>query len=138
MRIKATCGLVLALIASAAAAGPLEDQVTRAYSAWDAAFNKADGKAVAAFYAPDSIFLPANHEVIKGPGGVETFFTGLFGAGVTGHKLDLIDAKGDGNTVVAAAKWSAKAGDKEIGGIATHVFEKQSDGSMKLRMHTFR
>ena len=136
--MKAFFGLVAALITSAAAAaGPLEDQVTRAYADWDAAFNKADGKAVAAFYVRDSIFLPANHEIIKGPGGVETFFTGLFGAGVAGHKLDLIDAKGDGNTVVAAAKWSAKAGDKAIGGIATHVFEKQSDGNLKLRLHTF-
>ena len=110
MTMKAFFAPVFVLITSAAAAGPLEDDVTRAYAAWDAAFNKAAGKAVAAFYVRDSIFLPANHEVIKGPGGFETFFTGLFGAGVAGHKLDLIDSKGDGNTVVAAAKWSAKAG----------------------------
>jgi uncharacterized protein (TIGR02246 family) len=130
--------LCFALMAPAAvkAASP-EEQVKAAYAAWDAAFNKADGKAVAVFYAGDSLFLPANHEVIKGPGGVEKFFTGLFENGVTGHKLELIEVIADGNTIIAAAKWSAKAKDKPIGGIVTHVFTKQRDGSLKLRLHTF-
>ena len=41
-----------------------------------------------------------------------------------------------------AAKWSAKgkdaAGtDQPWGGVATHIFEKQADGTLKLRLHTF-
>ena len=61
--------------------------------------------------------------MIKGPAGVEKFFAGLFGAGVTGHKLELIEANGEGSTVVAAAKWSAKGKDgASLGGIATHEF----------------
>jgi hypothetical protein len=31
--------------------------------------------------------------------------------GVTGHKIELIGAKGDGNIVFGAAKWSAKGKD---------------------------
>jgi hypothetical protein len=37
----------------------------------------------------------------------------------------------------AAAKWSAKAGDKDIGGVATHIFERQPGGALKLKLHTF-
>ncbi|MFA1678178.1 DUF4440 domain-containing protein [Rhizobium mongolense] len=135
--------LCICLFAFAPAkADPIDDEVKAAYSAWDAAFNKADAKAVAAFYTDNAIFLPATHDVIKGPGGVEKFFGGIFGMGVTGHKLELIEAQGDGKLLVGTAKWSAKGkdakgADQPWAGVATHVFEKQADGSLKLRVHTF-
>jgi uncharacterized protein (TIGR02246 family) len=125
-----------------AVADEVEDQVKTAYSAWDAAFNKKDAKAIAAFYTDDAYFLPPTHKVIEGPKAVGEFFSGLFKGGVTGHKLKMIEANGNGNIVYAAAKWSAKGKDdkgkaKELSGLATHVFEKQSDGSLKLKLQTF-
>jgi ketosteroid isomerase-like protein len=27
--------------------------------------------------------------------------------------------------------------DQPLGGVATHVFERQSDGSLKIKLHTF-
>jgi uncharacterized protein (TIGR02246 family) len=125
-----------------AIAGSPEADVGAAYAAWDAAFNKADAKALAAFYADDAVFLPATHDVVKGPAGVQKFFEGIFGMGVTAHKLDLIEAHGDGNLVYGTAKWSANGKDasgkdQPWGGIATHIFARQSDGSLKLELHTF-
>lgn len=80
--------------------------------------------------------------MLKGPPGVEKFFTGLFGAGVTNHKLELIKAHGDGTMLYGTAKWSAQGKDNNgqpatFSGIAMHVFEKQADGSWKLRAQTF-
>jgi uncharacterized protein (TIGR02246 family) len=134
--------LCICLFSFAPAKADPNDEVKAAYSAWDAAFNNADAKAIAAFYTDDAIFLPATHDVIKGPAGVEKFFGGLFGMGVTGHKLELIEAQGEGNLLVGTAKWSAKGkdakgADQPWAGVATHVFEKQADGSLKLRVHTF-
>lgn len=132
-----------ALLASpAGAADAVSDQVKAAYAAWDAAFNKGDAKAVAAFYAADAKLLPPSHDVLEGPAGAEKFFGGLFANGVSGHKLEMIDADGGDALVAAAAKWSAQGKDASgkatsFGGVATHVFEKQADGSLKLRMHTF-
>ena len=119
-----------------------EGDIEPAYAAWDAAFAKGDAKAIAALYADDAIFLPATHDVIKGPSGVEKFFAGIFGMGVTDHKLELIDARGEGNLVFGAAKWSANGkdangADQPWAGIATHIFERQADGSLKLKLHTF-
>ena len=116
--------------------------VAAAYAAWDEAFNKSDAKALAAFYTDNAAFLPATHDVIRGPAGVEKFFGSIFGMGVTGHKLEVIEAQESGNIVFGAAKWSAKgkdaAGtDQPWGGVATHIFEKQADGTLKLRLHTF-
>ena len=123
-------------------AASIEEEVKAAYAAWDAAFNKSDAKAVAAFYSADATFLPPTHDVIEGPAGVEKFFAGLFGAGVTGHKLEIIKASGADKLIVAAAKWSAKGKDASgaptsVGGVATHAFEKQADGTLKLKLHTF-
>jgi uncharacterized protein (TIGR02246 family) len=120
----------------------VEEDVKAAYAAWDEALNKGDAKAVAAFYTDDATFLPATHDVIEGPAGVEQFFSGLISNGMKGHKLELIEADGEGDLIFAAAKWSAtgkdaNGADTPWGGAATHVFEKQDDGSLKLRLHTF-
>lgn len=123
------------------AADPKSD-VTKAYAAWDAAFNKSDAKAIAAEYLPNAKLLPPSHEVASGPAAIEKFFAELHKNGVTNHKLELIDAGGDDKVVFGTANWSAKGKDKEgkpatFSGIATHVFERQPDNSLKLRMHTF-
>lgn len=127
---------------SSARAQSVDEQVKAAYAAWDEAFNKGDAKAIAAFYTDNAAFLPATHDIIHGPGGVEKFFVGIFGMGVTGHKLELIEAQGEGNLMFGSAKWSANGkdangADQPWGGVATHIFEKQADGSLKLRLHIF-
>jgi ketosteroid isomerase-like protein len=123
------------------AADPKAD-VTAAYAAWDAAFNKGDAKAVAAAYLPDAKVLPPTHEVASGPAAIEKFFAGLHANGVTSHKLEMIDAGGDDKVIYGTANWSAKGKDKDgrpadFSGVATHVFERQPDNSLKLRLHTF-
>jgi hypothetical protein len=78
----------ICLFSSGPAKADPADEVKAAFSAWDAAFNDADAKAVAAFYTDDAIFLPAIHDVIKGPAGVEKFFGGVSGMGVTPWSFD--------------------------------------------------
>jgi len=41
--------------------GSPEDDVKAAYAAWNQAFGKDDARAIAAFYAPDALFLPVTH-----------------------------------------------------------------------------
>src|SRR5687767_4809200 len=120
----------------------VEREVQEAYQAWDAAFNKGSAERLASFYAEDAIFLPATHDVIKGPRGVSECVQGLFGMGVTGHKLEIIESHAAGNLFYAAARWSANGKDADgkdqpWGGIATHIFERQPDASLKLKLHTF-
>jgi ketosteroid isomerase-like protein len=123
-------------------ADAFEKQVKDAYSAWDAAFNSGDAKAVAAFYTENAYLLPATHDVIEGSAGVEKFFAGLFSGGVKNHKLEMIEAGGDGELVYGAAKWLASGKDDKgqptkFGGIATHIFKKQADSGLKIKLHTF-
>jgi ketosteroid isomerase-like protein len=145
MRIFHASAFALFLLSASSvtsfAADPKSD-VTAAYAAWDAAFNKGDAKPVAAEYLPNAKLLPPSHEVASGPAAIEKFFATLHANGITDHKLELIDAGGDDKVVYGTAKWSAKGKDKEgkpanFSGIATHVFERQPDRSLKLRLHTF-
>jgi ketosteroid isomerase-like protein len=136
----ALCLLTVAPAGSVAA--DVKSDVTAAYAAWDAAFNKGDAKAVSAAYLPSAKLMPPTHEVASGSAAIEKFFAGLHANGVTNHKLEMIDAGGDDKVVYGTAKWSAKGKDKDgkpadFSGIATHVFERQPDNSLKLRMHTF-
>ena len=140
--MRALLAAALIAITSAAWADPLDDQIKAAYSAWNAAFNKGDAEAVTAFYTRDASFLPATHDVIQSPDAIKNFFAGLFAGGVTDHALDLIRTAGDDKIVIAAARWSASGKDAagkptRFSGIATHVFERQPDGSLKLKLHTF-
>src|ERR1700731_5385048 len=71
------------------AADPKSD-VTAAYAAWDAAFNKGDAKTLAAAYLPNAKLLPPTHEVASGPAAIEKFFAEAHANGVTHHKLEMI------------------------------------------------
>ncbi|WP_247523287.1 nuclear transport factor 2 family protein [Bradyrhizobium sp. 145] len=136
----ALCLLTVAPVRSLA--GDPQHDVQAAYTAFDATYNKGDAKAVVALYVPNAKVLPPTHEVASGPAAIEKFFAGFYANGVTDHKLELIDAGGDDKVVYGTANWSAKGKDKDgkpanFSGIATHVFERQADGSLKLRLHTF-
>ncbi|MBR0822967.1 DUF4440 domain-containing protein [Bradyrhizobium liaoningense] len=120
----------------------IRTEIAASYTAWDSAFNKADAKAIAAAYVSNAKLLPPTHDVISGPVEIENFFAGLFSSGFSDHNLTIIDAGGDEKIAYSTAKWSAngKGADgsrQAAGGIATHVFERQADGSLKLRLHTF-
>jgi ketosteroid isomerase-like protein len=145
MRLIHASAFVLCLLTAAPVgsfAGDPKSDVTAAYAAWDTAFNKGDAKTLAAAYLPNAKLLPPTHEVASGPAAIEQFFAGLHASGVTDHKLQVIDAGGDDKVVYGTANWSAKGKDKDgkpanFSGIATHVFERQADSSLKLRLHTF-
>jgi ketosteroid isomerase-like protein len=122
--------------------GELRRQVAAAYEAWDAAFNRGDAQALAAFYLPGAMFLPATHAVLSGPAEIEPFFASLFANGLTGHALSILEVGGDGKLVYGAARWTATAKDTDgapqtSSGIATHIFERQANGGLKLKLHTF-
>jgi uncharacterized protein (TIGR02246 family) len=147
--MKTTRLAMLALLGAialplAAHAESAMDQVLAAYAAWDKAFATGDPAKVAAFYTDDAMFLPPSHDVLRGPAGVEKFYTGLFANGVTGHKLELIEVIGNDSDQVlgAAAKWSAQGKDAKgapatFTGVTSQVFERQPDGSLKLDLHIF-
>lgn len=145
MRRAQLTAIVLCLLtfgSTAVLAGDAKSDVAAAYAAFNAAFNHGDAKALAGMYVTSAEILPPTHAVVSGASDIEKFFAGFFANGVTNHALEIIDVGGDDKIVFATSHWSAKAKgtdgtEQNIGGLATHVFERQPDGSLKLRLHTF-
>nr|WP_271500126.1 nuclear transport factor 2 family protein [Bradyrhizobium sp. CCBAU 11357] len=133
---------LLAIAPDVSLAGDAKTDIEKAYAAWDAAFNKQDAKAITANCVATAKLMPPTHQVASGPAEIEKFWAELFASGVTGHKLEMIDAGGDDKIVFGTAKWTATGKDKDgkpapFSGLAMHVFERQADGSLKLRLQTF-
>jgi uncharacterized protein (TIGR02246 family) len=125
------------LFCAAALADPPAD-VKAVYTAWDRAFNDHDAKRIAAIFTEDAVLIPPSHKIIKGSRAVENFFRGNFEIDVTSHNLELIEVvTSDTHTIVALAKWLAKFSGETFDGTVTHVFQKQPDGTLKIRLHTF-
>lgn len=145
MKLAQASALLFCLLTVAPAvslAADAKSDVEKAYAAWDAAFNKQNAKGLASDYTSTAKLLPPTHQIVSGPAEIERFWAGLFASGVTGHKLEVIDAGGDDKVVFGTAKWSATGKDKDgkpspLNGLALHVFERQADGTLKLRLQTF-
>jgi ketosteroid isomerase-like protein len=116
--------------------------VEGAYAAWDAAFNRGDTKSIAAAYLPNAKLLPPEHEIAFGQAAIEKFYAGALANGITDHKLQVLDAGGDGKIIYSTARWSANGKDKDgkpttFSGFATYIFERQQDNSLKLLLQTW-
>jgi ketosteroid isomerase-like protein len=120
----------------------MREQIESAYDAWNDAFNRADAKAVAAFYSENAKLLPPTHEVIEGRAAIERFWDGLLRAGMTGHTLELIAVEEDQRGAVAAGRWSAKGkgrdgGERTFSGSVVHVFAKRQADGLRIWLHTW-
>jgi uncharacterized protein (TIGR02246 family) len=107
---------------------------------WNKSFNTGDAAAVAALYTPDATLLPHTHDVVRGVEAIRDFWKSVIEAGFRSHRIELIDAHAQGDLAFEIAKWQAEGpgGDgnrQEFGGSLVNVFERQSDGSWKCRLH---
>lgn len=115
--------------------------IETANAAWDAAFNRGDAAAIAAFYADDARLSPGNGQVLAGRAEIENLFRGFLDNGVRNHAISILAAGGNAEVVHQVASWRAEvAGDggtQTFGGILSSVLEKQADGSWKIRSHVW-
>jgi uncharacterized protein (TIGR02246 family) len=111
------------------------------YVKWDAAFNGGDAAALATIYVPDARVMPPRGVAqLAGHKAIEEYFAGRIRAGISGHALEIVEAQQVGPILFAAAKWrSSGPGEngarKTYGGNSMQVFERQGDGTWKIRMH---
>lgn len=107
---------------------------------WNEAFNRGDAAAVASLYTDDATVLPHTHDVVSGRGKIQEFWTSVIGAGFKDHSIQLLDVHVDGNLACEIAKWAATGPGEggqphSYGGSLVNVYERQTDGSWKCRLH---
>jgi uncharacterized protein (TIGR02246 family) len=107
---------------------------------WNKGFNTGDAASVADLYTADATILPHTHDVVKGVEAIRDFWKSVIEAGFRSHRIELIDVHAQGDLAFEIAKWQAegpagKGNRQEFGGSLVNVFERQSDGSWKCRLH---
>jgi uncharacterized protein (TIGR02246 family) len=112
--------------------------VEAANAQWNEAFGKKDAAALTALYTQDAKLLPPGGRVISGTAEIQKFWQSTVKSGVTGYSIKVIDAQAEGNLAYEVAQWEAKGpGQQTFRGGLVHVFERQGDGSLKSRLHTW-
>jgi uncharacterized protein (TIGR02246 family) len=107
-----------------------------------AAFNTPNPSAFPPLYTKDSVLFFQGAPPITGPEAIAQFWESRIKLGIRDHTFDIIDTRADGkyayqvtNTTVQLVR---DTGEKTlIAGNTVRIFEKQSDGTWKTKIHMY-
>jgi len=107
-----------------------------------AAFNTPDTAAFPALYTEDAILIFHGVPPIVGPEAIKRFWESRISAGAMDHTFDIIETWADGKLAYQLSKASVQlvrpTGEKiPISGHTVRIFEMQSDGTWKTKVHMF-
>jgi uncharacterized protein (TIGR02246 family) len=109
---------------------------------WNDAFNRGDARAVAALYVDDAKLLPPTNVIVSGSQEIRAFWESLIKNGFGSHAIEIVEVRSTSDMAYEAAKWRAtgpgkNGGQQSYGGNLVNIFERQSDGSWRSRLHTW-
>lgn len=139
------CIALLILFASGAFAARAEElraAMERANAAFLEAFNRPNPAGFAALYTPDAVLLFSGLPPKTGPEAITQFWESRIKAGARDHTFEIVNAWSDGKYAFQLAKASVQlvppTGEKiAISGYTVRIFERQSDGAWKTKVHMF-
>ncbi|WP_250515147.1 SgcJ/EcaC family oxidoreductase [Caballeronia sp. INDeC2] len=136
-----SAGVLFALIASQPAFAQHDKVIDAANTAWNAAFNKGDARALGALYDEKVVVSPGNGTTIQRRSDVEKFYKGLFDSGLGDQTIDVVSAKRVGNLIYQTANWTVvaeKDGKKTAyKGVVPKVLAKGADGKWRTTAQTW-
>jgi ketosteroid isomerase-like protein len=106
------------------------------------AFNTPDTAAFPALYTEDAILIFHGLPPIVGPEAIKRFWESRISAGARDHTFEIIETWADGKLAYQLSKAGVQlappTGEKTlISGHTLRVFEMQSDGTWKTKVHVF-
>jgi uncharacterized protein (TIGR02246 family) len=109
---------------------------------WNDAFNRGDARAVMSLYVDDAKLLPPTNAVVSGSQEIRAFWESMIKNGFANHAIEIVEVRAIGDMAYEAAKWRATGpgkdgGEQSYSGNLVNIFERQSDGSWKSRLHTW-
>ena len=107
-----------------------------------AAFNTPNPSAFLALYTPDAVLFFQGSPPVKGPEAIKQFWESRIKAGVRDHTFDIIEIGTDGKYAYQVTNSTVQLvrgpGEKTlIAGHTVRIFEKQSDGTWKAKVHMY-
>jgi uncharacterized protein (TIGR02246 family) len=106
------------------------------------AFNKPDPAAFLSLYTPDSVLYFQGAPPVNGPQAIKQFWESRIKLGARDHTFEIIEAGAGGKYAFQVTKTTVQLvrpnGEKTlISGHTVRIFEKQSDGTWKTKVHMF-
>jgi len=132
--------LPLMLLGKAAGADDIRPAMETANAQFLAAFNTPNPSGFLLLYTKESVLYVQGAPPVTGPEAIKQFWESRIKLGVRDHTFDIIETGADGqyafqvtNTTVQLVR---DTGEKTlISGHTVRIFEKQSDGTWKTKIH---
>jgi uncharacterized protein (TIGR02246 family) len=107
-----------------------------------AAFNTPNPSAFLPLYTADAVLFFQGSPPVRGPEAIKQFWETRIKAGVGDHTFDIIEVGTDGKYAFQVTKTTVQLvrgpGEKTlIAGHTVRIFEKQSDGTWKAKIHMY-
>ena len=132
----------LLVVVTAARAEDLRAAMEAANMAFLKAFNTPDPAGFLPLYTPDAVLIFAGAPPIRGPEAIERSWESRIRVGARDHWFELIETGADGKYAYQFSRNGVQlirdGGERTpISGYTVRVFERQSDGSWKAKLHMF-
>jgi ketosteroid isomerase-like protein len=143
MRMKhvtMTALLPLLIMGTAARADDIRPAMEAANSQFLAAFNSPNPAAFVSLYTADAVLFFQGSLPVTGPEAIKQFWESRIKLGIRDHTFDIGETGTDGRYAWQISRttvqWVRDTGEKTlIAGNAVRIFEKQSDGTWKTKIH---
>src|SRR4051794_9354115 len=141
-RARIALVILFASVAFTARADELRPAMERANAEFLEAFNRPNPAGFAPLYTPDAVLLFSGLPPKTGPEAIAQFWESRIKAGARDHTFEILDAWADGKYAFQLAKAGVRmvppaGGAITILGYAVRIFEKQTDGTWKAKIHAF-
>jgi uncharacterized protein (TIGR02246 family) len=98
------------------------------------AFNRGDATAVASFYVEDAALLAPDQAAVRGKRAIEESFTEVIKEIGGTIRIEPVEVVAAGNIAYQWANYSTKGGKKSVTGKFVEIYNRQTDGSWKIRL----
>ncbi|MBL1141196.1 MAG: SnoaL-like domain-containing protein [Proteobacteria bacterium] len=109
---------------------------------WAKSFDEGNTKGLMGLYTENAVVFPPSSEILKGRGEIQDYLDSLKKVGVEKYSISNIDTDIKENTIYETALWEATRMDAagnviKMEGNISNVFEKQEDGSWKIKFQSW-
>jgi ketosteroid isomerase-like protein len=137
--------LLLILVSSSGyvASAALETMDIESFNnVWESGFEEGNTEGLMGLYTENAVVFPPSSEILKGRTAIQAYLEGLREVGVKEYSISNVGTDIKENIVYEAALWEATRVDNEgnvikLQGNISNVFEKQNDGSWKIKFQSW-
>ena len=96
-------------------------------------YGRGDAAGMAQLYTTDGQLLPSSSDVVTGHAGIEAFWGGVMGMGITTARLETVELEEHGDTAIEIGRYTLGTADGEVADEGKYVvIWKSQAGTWKL------